>query len=477
MIIISVPPFYIIRKNYKETNKRMNKRCVLMGNYEEFVNLSYKPKPSDMIVSFKVKVPRWEKPLRAYGAVASESSVGTWANLKNSKLKHVEKVAGKVFQIERGGWIKVAYPYEHFEKGNMPQILASIAGNVFGMKAVDALRLQDISFPEEIVKSFPGPKYGIKGIRKIFNENKRPLLLSVPKPKVGLTVKEHSKIGYDIWTGGLDLLKDDENLAGQTFNPFKERVEESLKFRDKAEKETGEKKSYLINVTCASAKELERRVKIVSDNGGEYAMIDIITAGWLGVSTLRDLNKDYNVAIHAHRAMHAAMSRNPDHGFSMLSIAKVSRLLGVDQLHIGTAGIGKLEGGKDWVLKMQKEITEDKVDGYKLQPDTLKGTFVPEDPKLHTLSQKWYGVKPVFPVASGGLHPLLMYDVLDSMGTDIMVQLGGGIHGHPKGSYSGAKASRAALDAYMEGKTLHEAIKSSKELKEAYEKWGKLRPR
>jgi ribulose-bisphosphate carboxylase large chain len=448
-----------------------------MGHYEEFVDLSYKPKKSDMIVSFKVKVPRWEKPLRAYGAVAAESSVGTWSELKNSRLKHVEKVAGKVFQIERGGWIKIAYPYDHFEKGNMPQILASVAGNVFGMKAVDSLRLQDISFPEELVKSFPGPKYGIKGVRKIFNEPKRPLLLSVPKPKVGMTTKEHAKIGYDIWTGGLDLLKDDENLAGQSFNPFKERVKESLKLRDKAEKETGEKKSYLINTTCGTAKELEKRVKIISDHGGEYAMIDIITAGWLGVSTLRDLNKDYNVAIHAHRAMHAAMSRVPDHGFSMLAIAKISRLLGVDQLHIGTAGIGKLEGGREWVSKLQKEITEDKVEGYKLQPDNLKGTFVPEDPKLHTLAQNWHGMKPVFPVASGGLHPLLMYDVMGAMGTDIMIQLGGGIHGHPRGSHAGAKASRACLDAYMEGKTLHDAIKSSKELSEAYEKWGKLRPR
>ncbi len=442
-----------------------------MSNYEEFVDLNYKPKKTDVIASFKVKVPKWENPLRAYGAVASESSIGTWSENKKMYSRHVQKVAAKVFQIEKNGWIKIAYPEEHFEFGNMPQILASIAGNVFGMKAVDSLRLQDIQFTENLVKSFKGPKFGIRCVKKIFNV-KRPLLISVPKPKVGMTTEEHAKIGYDIWTGGLDLLKDDENLAGQKFNPFYKRVKLSLKMRDKAEKETGEKKSYLINVTSNSYKELEKRVRFVSEHGGEYAMIDIITAGWLAVSSLRDLSKDYNVAIHAHRAMHAAFDRKKDHGISMLVIAKIARLLGVDQLHIGTAGLGKLEGGRNFVLKLKREISSDIFEEGFHNHKNLQGSYVNEDSKMHTLSQNWYGKKPVLPVSSGGLHPLLLYGVMDVLGTDIGLQLGGGIHGHPKGSHAGAKAARKVVDSYMEGKTIEEAIKESKELKQAYEKWG-----
>src|SRR3989338_6213889 len=106
----------------------------------------------------------------------------------------------------------------------MSQILASIAGNVFGMKAVDGLRIEDIKWPAKIRDSFPGPQFGIDGIRKIFKVKKRPLLLSVPKPKVGMTTPEHCEIGRQIWSGGIDLLKDDENLSSQKFNPFEKRV-------------------------------------------------------------------------------------------------------------------------------------------------------------------------------------------------------------------------------------------------------------
>ena len=434
-----------------------------MAGYEDFVNLSYKPKPSDLLVSFKVKVPSWSTPKRAYGAVASESSVGTWAKVVGSKYKHVKDVAGKVYHAEKNGWIQIAYPYKHFELGNMPQILASVAGNVFGMKAVDALRLQDIRWPQELVKSFSGPQFGIDGIRKIFKEKKRPLLLSVPKPKVGMTTKEHAQIGYDIWTGGLDLLKDDENLSNQTFNPFTDRVKLSLKMRDKAEKETGEKKGYLINVTSNTASELKKRIKFVADQGNEFVMYDICAGGWTGVGTVRELCEEYGLAIHAHRAFHGAFTRNLNHGMSMLVVAEIARLLGVDSLHVGTVNIGKLVGTKDEVLEI-----EDRITSRKKTPATTKTT------SRNTFSQDFSVLKPVFPVSSGGLHPGLLSRILDEMGTNIMLQIGGGCHGHPKGSHYGALACRQAVDAYMKGIDVDDYAHEikSKALLEALKTWG-----
>src|SRR3989338_8178292 len=170
-----------------------------MAGYEDFVNLKYQPNRHDVLASFKLKVPSWETAKRSQGAVSSESSVGTWASVAALKYAHVQKVAAKVYKTEKDGWINIAYPEDHFQPGNMPQILASIAGNVFGMKAVDSLRLEDIHFTEKLVKSFPGPQFGIPGIRRIFKEKKRPLMLCVPKPKVGMTTREHALIGYKIW--------------------------------------------------------------------------------------------------------------------------------------------------------------------------------------------------------------------------------------------------------------------------------------
>lgn len=428
-----------------------------MAGYEEFVKLNYKPNNRDLIVSFKVKVPKWSTPKRAWGAVAAESSVGTWSDTKALHYKGVQAVAGKVFYA-KGDHIKIAYPEDHFEAGNMSQILASVAGNVFGMKAVDSLRIEDIQFTKKLVKSFKGPKFGREGIRKIFKVKKRPLMLSVAKPKVGLTTKQHVEIGKQIWEGGLDLLKDDENLANQKFNPFNKRVIESLKMRDKIEKQTGEKKSYLINITGPTVKEMEKRAKFIKDHGGEYAMIDIVTTGFAGVNSMREICGDLGLALHAHRAMHGAFTRDTNQGFSMLALGKTARLMGVDQLHIGTANIGKLVGTKDEVLDLQKEMVLDKIKA---------------EPKRYTLGQDWFGTKPVFPVSSGGLHPLLVDKVMNVLGTDIMLQIGGGIHGHPQGSYAGAKAMREAVEAYMSGKSLIDEAKRSPELKVALDYWGR----
>lgn len=428
-----------------------------MAGYTDFIDMKYKPDKHDVIALFRVKIPRWSSAKRAWGAVAAESSVGTWSAMKALHYKNVQRVAAKVFWA-KGGWIKIAYPEEHFEPGNLSQILASIAGNVFGMKAVDALRLEDIQFTKKIIKSFKGPQFGREGVRKIFNVTKRPLMLSVAKPKVGLTTEQHVEIGREIWEGGLDLLKDDENLADQDFNPFRKRVKESLKARDKIEKLTGEKKSYLINITGPTVKEMENRAKFVKDCGGEYVMIDIITTGWAAVNSVREICKDLKLAMHAHRAMHGAMTRDPHQGFSMHCVAKCARLLGVDQLHIGTAGIGKLVGSKEEVIELEKVITANQYKGNN---------------KEHTLDQDWFGTKSLFPVSSGGLHPLIIDKVMDKLGTNIMLQIGGGLHGHPSGTLAGAKAMREAVEAYMAGIDLAEAAKKSSELKEALDYWGR----
>jgi ribulose-bisphosphate carboxylase large chain len=428
----------------------------MMAGYEDFIHLNYRPTKHDVVACFRVKVPKWSTKKRAWGAVASESSVGTWSAIDTTKYKYVNSVAGKVFEAKQD-WIKIAYPESHFEGGNLSQILASIAGNVFGMKAVESLRLEDIQFTEQIIKSFNGPKFGRDGIRKFMHVKERPIMLSVAKPKVGMTTAEHTEVGRQIWEGGLDLLKDDENLTNQFFNPFERRVSACLKVRDRIEKQTGEKKSYLINITGPTVKEMEKRAKFIAHNGGEFAMIDIVTTGWAAVNSMRDICGDLGLALHAHRAMHGAMTRDKYQGISMNVIAKCARLIGVDILHIGTANVGKLVGSKEEVLHIEEEVTAENV-----KPNH----------EMHALDQRWYGTKSIFPCSSGGLHPLLVDKVMNKLGTNIMLQIGGGIHGHPSGSYAGAKAMREAVEAYMDGIPLKEAAKTSKELKQALDYWG-----
>jgi len=422
--------------------------------YKDFLNKKYRPKSTDLICLFRITPAKGFSLDEAASRVASESSNGTWTNL--IVPEHIKKLSAKCYEM-KGNLVKIAYPIEIFEKGNMPQILSSIAGNVFGMKAVDGLRLEDIRWPEEIVRSFKGPKFGIDGIRKKLKIKKRPITATVPKPKVGYYTSEHAKVGYDAWTGGVDLLKDDENLSSQKFNRFEPRLKLCMKMREKAEKVTGERKSYLINIT-AETDEMKRRAKMVADYGNEYAMIDILTTGWAAVQTLREECGDLGLAIHAHRAFHASFDRNPDHGMSMKVIASIARLQGVDQLHIGA--MGKLVGGK-------KEVRDNW--GKCSAMGNKEGDLL--------LPQKWYNKKPVFSVCSGGLHVGILEPLFKLLGTDIVLQLGGGIHGHPGGTHAGAKALRQTIDAYIKKIPMGEYAKRHTELEQALKRWGHKVPK
>ncbi|MEK6982752.1 MAG: type III ribulose-bisphosphate carboxylase [Candidatus Micrarchaeota archaeon] len=425
--------------------------------YLEFWNKNYEPSNSDIIVLFYFEPDNGISLEEAVGRVASESSTGTWTTLFKMPPR-MQKLKATAFEVN-GNYVKVAYPLELWELGNAPQLLSGIAGNIFGMKALKNLRLVDVTFPKDYIKSFKGPKYGIDGVRKFMKVPKRPLTGAVPKPKIGFSAKEHAEIGFETWMGGFDIVKDDENLTSTNFNKFDERVKLMAKLRDKAEHLTGEQKDAYINIT-ADVRTMEKRAKMLHDNRFRFAMIDVVVCGTAAVQTMRDVCGDFDLAIHAHRAMHAAFDRNPKHGLTMQFLAKMMRLIGVDGLHAGTA-VGKLVGSKDEVLAVA---------------NTLRGKKVAPMGN-HLISQDWYNIKPAFPVSSGGLHPGLVPDVIRLFGNDVTILVSGGIHGHSKGTRAGAKASMQAIEAEMDGLTLEEKAKQCIELRQALEKWGHMRPK
>lgn len=403
--------------------------------YIDFVDLAYRPGEDDLVCDFYVETYDKETTKMA-GGVAAESSIGTWTELGTMKA-YMKKLQAVVFDIRKNS-VRIAYPMELFERGNIPNILSSIAGNVFGLKNLKNLRLSDVSIPEKIVASFKGPKYGIAGIRKLVDVSHRPLIGTIIKPKLGLNPQDHAEVAFDAWLGGCDIVKDDENLSNQIFNPFEERLLKTLDRRDRAEEQTGEKKMYIPNVT-SETNEMIKRTEFVVDQGGEYVMIDILTCGFAALQTLRD--QDLDVVIHAHRAGHAAFTKNPKHGIAMRVIAKISRMAGVDQLHVGAA-VGKMSETREEVL---------------MSCEALRG--------------KMNGMKRVMPVASGGLHPALIPSLIDIFGIDFIVQAGGGIHGHKLGTVAGAKAMRQAVDATVKHIELEEYAASHSELHAALETW------
>jgi ribulose-bisphosphate carboxylase large chain len=382
----------------------------------------------------------------AANAIREEQTTGTWTSLStvNDKTAYVHDLDGSVedlVELPDGGYLtRICFPHEIFEKGNIPQYLSVIAGNLFGLGKLEAVRLLDIDLPEKLCGC--GPKFGIEGVRKIVGTEVscRPHIGTIIKPKVGLNPKDTAQVAYEAALGGLDLIKDDETLTNQTFCPLFERLEAVMDALDRAKDETGKQVLYAVNVTTGGDRIVELAHKAVSA-GANMLMVDVLTAGFSAIQALAE-DPAINVPIHVHRTMHGALTRNPHHGIAMRPIAKLVSSAGGDQLHTGSVS-GKMGSKAGEVLADNIEITK-------------------------PLSY----LKPIFPVSSGGLHPGKVAAEISKLGTDIILQAGGGIHGHPDGTTAGTRAMLQAVEAAVLGIPAREYSLSHPELAAALAKWG-----
>jgi len=420
-----------------------------------YIDPNYEPE-EDFVTVLWIK--GREKLERLAEGIAAESSVGTWTGVKTAN-ERVWELRGRIFRLVKSsptsGFVFVAYPVEHFDHDNLLQLMASIRGNIFGMKALDELYLLDWSIPERYQKKFEGPVHGIEGIRGYLGTEKsrRPHVGTIVKPKVGLTPEEFAKVAYECFSNGLDLVKDDENLVNQDFCPWQERVLKVVEAAEKAEEETGEKKIYVPNITDFLPRMMER-IDFLVEHGWKMAMVDVYVIGVAGLKEVLDELHRKKFIVHAHRAGYAAEHRGR-FGVSFAFWEKIYRLLGVDQLHVGT-GVGKMEGSPVFIRKYAEILRREEIEGF--EPVFLKMRWCKK-------------IKPVLPVASGGLHPGLVEAVIAVHGTtDLVVQAGGGVHGHPGGSGAGARAMREAVELATAGESVS-GKKVTRELKEAIEKW------
>ncbi|HEX9064229.1 MAG TPA: ribulose-bisphosphate carboxylase large subunit [Streptosporangiaceae bacterium] len=438
----------------------------------------YQPRDTDVLAAFRV-VPQPEvAPEEAAAAVAAESSTATWTSVWTDWLTTVERYQAHAYRIDpvpgrTDQFIAyIAYPLELFEEGSVSSMMASITGNVFGFKAIRALRLEDLRIPVALVTTFQGPPAGIQVERDRLNKYGRPLLGATLKPKLGLSARNYGRACYELLAGGLDFTKDDENITSQPFMRWRDRYQFVMEAVVKAEAETGERKGHYLNVTASDCEQMLERAEFARDLGSPIIMHDYLVGGFAAHTTLAKWCRRNGMLLHVHRALHAVLDRQKDHGIHFRVLAKWLRLAGGDHLHTGTV-VGKLEGERETTLGVV---------------DLLRDSFVPANRARGIyFDQDWASLPAVLPAASGGIHVWHMPALVDIFGDDAVFQFGGGSAGHPQGSRAGATANRVALEACVQARNegrdlvaegtqvLKEAAGQSPELAAALDTWREIR--
>lgn len=439
-----------------------------------YLDLNYTPKDTDVLAAFRV-TPHDGVPIEeAAAAVAGESSTATWTVVWTDRLTTLDRYKAKCYHIdpvpgtENQYMAYIAYDLALFEEGSIANMASSIVGNVFGFKPLKALRLEDLRIPLHYIKTFNGPPHGIQVERDMLNKYGRPLLGCTVKPKLGLSGKNYGRVVYEGLRGGLDFTKDDENINSQPFMRWRERFLYSIEAVKQAEAETGERKGHYLNVTAPDVDEMFKRAEFAKEIGMPIIMVDFLTVGWTAFTSLSKWSRDNGLLLHCHRAMHATITRQKNHGINFRVLSKWMRMVGGDHLHVGTV-LGKLEGNRSLVEGYCKVLRENYV-----EKDLSRGLFFDQD---------WYTVPSVMPVASGGIHAGQVHLLLDIFGDDTVLQFGGGTIGHPWGIAAGATANRYAVEAMIQARNagkdivaegediLGKAAKECPELQAALDIW------
>jgi ribulose-bisphosphate carboxylase large chain len=127
---------------------------------EDYYEPDYVPGESDLLCALRITPKSGVSMIEAAAAVAAESSTGTWTEVWSNQLTDIDFYKAKVYAID-GDIAYIAYPLDLFEENSIVNVMSSIVGNVFGFKALAALRLEDMRFPLAYVKTFPGPRVGL----------------------------------------------------------------------------------------------------------------------------------------------------------------------------------------------------------------------------------------------------------------------------------------------------------------------------
>ncbi len=278
--------------------------------------------------------------------------------------------------------------------GELTQLLNVIFGN---SSIKQGIRVEHLDFPNSLLRTFKGPRFGREGLRKLLNVPKRPLLSTAVKP-MGLSCQELAELAYQFALGGMDMIKDDHGLTDQCCSPFEERVKRCAEGVRKANNETGGQTVYIANIT-APHQEVMKRARIAKEAGASGLMI---APGITGFDLMRELADDDSIGLPVitHPALQGSFvtSRNGiSHG---VIFGQLARLAGADATIFPNFG-GRFSFSRDEC----REI--------------VAGTVEP-------MGQ----LKSIFPAPGGGMSLARVPEMLETYGQDLIFLIGGGLFKH-----------------------------------------------
>jgi ribulose-bisphosphate carboxylase large chain len=396
--------------------------------------------------------------------LAGEQSSGTFVSVPGETVELKEKFGARVESIEpldtvssaslpgskppksagaqshyRRGLASISFPLRNFGP-SLPALMSTVAGNLYELQELSGVRLVDLVLPQAFADRYPGPAFGIEGTRRLAQVEGRPLIGTIIKPSVGLSIEQLRPLVRDLAEAGLDFIKDDELNADPPYAPLEQRVPAVMDEINRIADKSGKKAMYAFNIT-GDMDDMLQGHDLVRRHGGTCVMVNVNCVGLAAVVQLR---RHCELPIHGHRAYFGAMARAPLLGIGFTAFQKIWRLAGVDHLHVGGFN-SKFYEDNDEVAQSIRDCLTPMFGGYRVMPAIS--------------SAQWAGSAPVIYSATGAI--------------DVIHLAGGGIIAHPGGTAAGVRSMQQGWEAAMSGAPIDEYARSRPELAAAIQKFGK----
>ena len=321
---------------------------------------------------------------------------------------------------------------------SLPNLLATIAGNLFELRQVTGLKLLDIRLPDAFAQAYSGPRFGVEGTRALTKIESRPLIGTIIKPSVGLSAIDTATMVQALCEAGIDFIKDDELQSDGPGCPFDERVKLVMQVINRHAEKTGRKVMYAFNVT-GDLDQMRRRHDMLLYHGATCLMASIHSIGLTGFIELARFSQ---LPIHAHRNGWGYMNRHPLLGWSYIAWQKIWRLAGADHMHVNG---------------LANKFSED------------DASVIASARACH---EPLFADKPclAMPVFSSGQTARVVKATYQALGSsDLIFTAGGGILGHRNGFAAGVRSLRLAWDLVLAGQSVDEAARHDADLEIALE--------
>ncbi|MEH3158124.1 MAG: ribulose-bisphosphate carboxylase large subunit family protein [Sphingomonas taxi] len=326
---------------------------------------------------------------------------------------------------------------------SLPNLLATVAGNLSELKAFSGLKLLDLTLPPEFLDRYRGPQFGVAGTRRLAGVHDRPIIGTIIKPSVGLSPEATAEQVRVLVEAGVDFIKDDELQADGPHCPFEARISAVMRVVNDHADRTGRKVMYAANLTGDIDQMLARHDHVLAA-GGTCIMASMNS---IGLPAMQVLRAHAQLPIHGHRNGWGMFGRSPAIGMSFIAYQKLWRLAGIDHTHVN--GIAnKFCEPDDSVIASARAC--------------LTPMFDPP--------HRGCEVMPVFSSGQSVMQAAPTYAALGSV--DCMFAAGGGIMAHPGGPAAGVRALRQAWDAAIAGVPIAVAAQDAPELQAAMTAFG-----